>query len=93
MGSLLTCEGVDGTSLVAAGKTLLVTLAVDGDVLLVAALELLDGGLNGLHATLGTHLLGGEVAVKTGTVPVTGDGLGVERHLGAEGLGNTAVSG
>lgn len=66
------------------GQTLLVALTVDGNVLQVAALELLDGGLNVLHATLLTHLLGREVGVETGTVPVTGHGLGVDRDLGAE---------
>lgn len=71
-----------------AGQPLLVTLTVDGNVLLVAALKLLDGGLNVLHATLNTHLLGAEVGVQTGTVPVAGDGLGVERDLGAKLLSN-----
>lgn len=71
-----------------AGKTLVVALSVDGNVLHVAALELLDGGLDVLHATLDTHLLGREVGVETGTVPVAGDGLGVERDLGAELLGH-----
>jgi hypothetical protein len=55
----------------------------------VAALELLDGGLNVLHATLLAHLLGGEVGVQTSTVPVTGHGLGLDRDLGAELLGDT----
>lgn len=71
-----------------AGKTGLVALAVDEDVLLVAALKLLDGSLDVLHATLDTHLLAGEVAVQTGTVPVTRDGLGVDRDLGAKLLGD-----
>lgn len=82
-------EGVDRASLVTAGKALLVTLAVHGNMLGVAALELLDGGLDMLHTALLTHLLGGEVAVKTGTVPVAGNGLGVERDLGTELLGHT----
>jgi hypothetical protein len=81
-------ELINGTSLVAAGEAELVTLAVDGNVLLVAALELLDGSLDVLHATLLAHLLGGEVAVQTGTVPVTGDGLGVDGDLGAKVLGD-----
>lgn len=72
------CEGVDRTSLVSAGKTHAVVLAVDGNVLLVAALELLDCGLDVLHASLLTHLLAGEVAVETGTVPVTWNWLWVE---------------
>jgi hypothetical protein len=77
---------------VATGETLLVTFAVDGDVLLVTAFKLLDGGFDGLHAALGAHLLGGEVGVQTGTVPLAGNGLGVERDLGAELLGNAAVT-
>jgi hypothetical protein len=81
-------EGIDAASLVTAGKTESVVLTVDGNVLLVAALELLDGGLDVLHATLLSHLLGGEVAVKTSAIPVTWDGLGVERDLGAELLSN-----
>ena len=67
-----------------AGETLVVALAVDGDVLLVAGLELLDGILDVLHATLLAHVLGGEVGVEASAVPVTGDGLGVEGDLGAE---------
>lgn len=81
-------ELVDGASLVPAGQALLVALTVDGNVLEVTALKLLDGGLNVLHAALNTHLLAGEVAVQTGTVPVTGDGLGLDRDLGAKLLGN-----
>jgi hypothetical protein len=77
-------ELINGTSLVATSETELVTLAVLLDVLLVVRLKLLDGILNVLHATLNTHLLGGEVAVKAGTVPVTGDGLGVPGYAGTE---------
>lgn len=61
-----------------------VVLAIDGNVLLVAALELLDGGLDVLHAALDAHLLGGEVGVQTGAIPVAGNGLGVEGDLGAK---------
>jgi len=81
-------EGVDAASLVAASQTESVVLTVDCNVLLVAALELLDRSLDVLHATWDTHLLGGEVAVKTSSVPVTRDGLGVERDLGTELLSN-----
>ena len=72
----------------ATSKASLVTLAVDLDVLDVTALKLLDGSLDVLHAALLAHLLGGEVAVETGTVPVTGDRLGVDGDLGAELLGD-----
>ena len=71
-------ELVDAAGLVATGETLLVTLTVDGDVLNVAGLELLHDGLNNLHTTIGTSGVGGDVGVKTGTVPLTLDGLGVE---------------
>lgn len=40
-----------------AGETLLVALAVDGNVLLVATLKLLDGGLDMLHTALSAHFL------------------------------------
>lgn len=73
----------------ATGKTSLVTLTVDGNVLNVTGLELLHGSLDGLHTTLSTGLVGGDVGVKTGTVPVTGDGLGVERDLSTELFGDT----
>lgn len=73
----------------ATSEALVVVLAVNGDVLLVTLAELVDGGLDVLHATLNTHLLGREVAVETGTVPVTGDWLGVQGDLGTEVLGNT----
>jgi hypothetical protein len=62
-------ELVDGASLVTASQAKVVTLTVDGNVLLVPALKLLDGSLNELHATLLAHLLGGEVGVQTGAVP------------------------
>lgn len=54
--------------------------------LLVAGFQLLDGSLNVLHATLLAHLLGGEVGVQTGTVPVTGHGLGVHGDAGTKDL-------
>jgi hypothetical protein len=53
-------------------------------VLNVAGLELLHGGLDSLHTTLGTSGVGGNVGVKTGTVPLTLDGLGLEGDTDAE---------
>jgi len=67
-----------------ASKTKGVVLSVDRNVLLVATLKLLDSSLNMLHATFLAHLLGGEVAVKTSSVPITWDWLRVERDLGTE---------
>jgi hypothetical protein len=72
-----------------ASKAKGVVLSVDCNVLLVAALELLDSSLDVLHASLDAHLLGGEVAVKASSVPVTWNWLGVERDLGTELFGNT----
>jgi hypothetical protein len=69
---------------VLASETKSVVLAIDSDVLLVAALELLDACLNVLHTTWITHLLAGEVAMETSPVPVTGNWLGVESDLGTE---------
>jgi hypothetical protein len=82
-------ELVDVTGLVATGETLLVALTVDGNVFNVAGLELLHGGLDDLHTTIGTSSVGGNVGVKTGTVPLTLDGLGVERDTDTELFGNT----
>jgi len=67
-----------------AGETKGVVLAVNCNVFLVATLELLDRSLNVLHTTLLAHLSTGEIAVKTGSVPVTWDWLGVERNLGTK---------
>jgi hypothetical protein len=74
-------ELVDATGLVTTSETLLVTLTIDGNVLNMAGLELLHGGLNDLHTTLSTHRSGRDVGVETGSVPVTLDGLGVEGDL------------
>lgn len=82
-------EGVNTASLMSAGKTHGVVLSVNSNVLLVATLKLLDGGLNMLHTTFLAHLLTGVVAVKTGSIPVTWNWLGVEGDLGTEFLGNT----
>lgn len=74
-------EVTNVTSLVLAGKTLVVVGTVNGNVLVVALGELLDGSLDGLHTALLAHGLGRVVGVATSTVPVTGDSLGVERDL------------
>jgi len=71
-----------------ASETHGVVLSVNSNVLLVATLKLLNGSLNVLHTTWLAHLLAGEVAMKTGSVPVTWDWLGMERDLGTEFLGN-----
>lgn len=73
----------------ATGHAGLVALTVDLHVLDVTLAESLHGLLNGLHATLLTHGLGGDVAVKTGTVPLAGNGLRVEGNTGTELFGDT----
>ena len=71
----------DVASLVLTSETLVVVSTVDGNVLVVALGELLDGSLNGLHTALLAHRLGRVIGVATSTVPVTGNSLGVERDL------------
>ena len=51
--------------------------------------QLLHGGFNGLHATVGTSLVGGHVGVQTGAVPVTRNGFRGKSNLGTEFLGHT----
>ena len=75
-------------SLVTAGKTEVVVLAVHSDVLVVPLRELGDGLLDVLHASGLTHRLGGVVGVAPGAVPVALEGLGVERDLDAPLLGD-----
>lgn len=82
-------ERVDGAGLVLAGETEFVVRAVDGDVLLVTLGELLESSFDVLHTALLTHLLGGDVGVETGTVPVTWDWLGVEGDLDTEFFSDT----
>jgi hypothetical protein len=67
-----------------ASKTHGVVLSINSNVLLVAALKLLDSSLDVLHTSLLAHLFAGEVAVKTSSVPITWNWLGVERNLGTE---------
>jgi hypothetical protein len=74
---------------VTASETEVVVLAVDGDMLVVPLAEPLDGLLDGLHSSGFTHGLGGEVGVASSTVPVTGEGLGVEGDLDTPLLGDT----
>ena len=81
-------EGIDGARLVVSRQTQGVVGAVDGNVLFVALLQSLDGGLDVLHAAGLAHLLGRDVGVEAGAVPVPGDGLGVEGDLGAKLLGD-----
>ena len=72
-------ELVDLGGLVLPSEAQCVVLSIDGNVLLVALAELLDGSVDLLESSLRTHLLGGEVGVASSSVPVACDGLGVER--------------
>ncbi len=67
-----------------AGHPQSIILSIHLDVLLVTLLELLDGGFDMLHATGLAHFDRRNIGVKTGTVPVAGDGLGMEGDLGAK---------
>lgn len=82
-------EVANVAGLVPTGKTLVVVGTVNGDVLVVSLGELLNGSLDGLHTTLLAHRLGRVVGVATSSVPVTGDGLGVERDLDTPLLGHS----
>lgn len=81
-------ETVNATCLVIPSQTLPVALSIYSNVLFVALLELLHGGFDVLHSALLAHFLGGDVGVKTGTVPVARDRLGAEGDLGAKLFGN-----
>ena len=56
------------------GQALLVAGAVLRDVLGVALGQALNGRLNGLHAAVLAHRLGGVVGVRAGAVPAGGAG-------------------
>lgn len=74
-------ELTDMAGLVTTSQTEVVVLAIHSDMLVVPLGELLDGRLDGLHATLLAHSLGRVVCVATSTIPVTLEGLGVEGDL------------
>ena len=80
-------EFSDVTGLVATSETHVVVLSVDKDVFVVLLGEFFDGSLDDLHTALDTHGGGTEVSVTSGTVPVTGQRLGVEGNLDTPLLG------
>ena len=82
-------EVANVASLVTTGETKVVVFSVDGNVLVVPLAQFLDGSLDGLHASGFTHRLGAVVGVAASAIPVTLEGLGVERDLDAPLLGNT----
>lgn len=81
-------ELVVSGGLVLAGHPEHVVLAVDLHVLDLARRQLLHGRLDVLHAAVRARLLGGDVCVQTGAVPVAWNGLGRKGHLRAKFLGN-----
>ena len=74
--------------LVGAGQAALDAHAVDGDVLVDLLPDGLAPGDDGVPAAVLAHGLGGEVGVGAGAVPVTQDGLGLERGVDPEVLGD-----
>lgn len=77
-------ELVDAAGLVTASETLFVALTVNGNVLVVASFQLLHVSLNDLQTAFSTSSGGRDVGVETGSVPVTLDGLRLERNLDTE---------
>lgn len=82
-------ELADVAGFVATSETHVVVVTVDGDVLVMALAEALNGSFDGLDAVGFTHGLCGEVGVASGTIPVALEGLGVEGDLDAPLFGNT----
>jgi hypothetical protein len=64
-----------------ASQASFVPFTVHSDMLDVFVAEFLDGVEDNLVATGVAHGLGGEVAVAAGSVPVSGNGLGVKGYL------------
>jgi hypothetical protein len=81
-------ESADMAGLVLSGQSHLVVLTIDGNVLHMLLRQFLDGILDSLHSSRFTHGLGGVVGVAPGTVPVTGERLGVERDFDTPFFGN-----
>ena len=77
-------EGIDVAGLVLASQTFFIPGAILGNVLSMALGQTLNGLLNGLHATITTHGLGGVVGVGTSAIPVTLDGLGSKGRYDAK---------
>lgn len=75
-------------SLMATSQPQVVILSVHGDVLGMPLRQLLDSGLDRLHASRLTHLLGRVVGVAASTVPFALEGLGVEGDLDTPLLGD-----
>ena len=82
-------ELVDTCSLVSACHACFIALAVDCNMFQMTLLKLVHYRFDGLETTIKTHILGGDVGMETGAVPVTWDWLGVESDDNAEFFCNT----
>lgn len=82
-------ESTDVASFVLASQTLVVVLAIHGNMLHMAQAHLLDGLFNGCDTAFLTHFQSREVGVATSAVPVTLDGLGMDGDSNAKVFSNT----
>ena len=82
-------EAVNVGCFVLARHAVCISLAVDSNVLNVTLLKLAHHVFNGLEAIVLAHILGGDVGVETGSVPITWNGLWVEGHDNAKFFGDT----
>lgn len=77
------------TSFMSTSQSLIIVFTVDLDVFGMSLAELLNGSFDGLHTTFLSHRFGRKVGVASSSVPVTWDGLGVERDLDSPFLGDS----
>jgi len=82
-------ESSNVASLMATSQPEVVILSVNSDVLIVPLGQLGNGSFDVRHSSRLAHRLGAVVGVAASTVPVTSEGLGVERDLDAPLLRNT----
>eukprot|EP00732_Lithocolla_globosa_P005248 Lithocolla_globosa_v1_NODE_5313_length_1262_cov_1066.448219.p1 type:complete len:374 gc:universal NODE_5313_length_1262_cov_1066.448219:1155-34(-) len=78
----------NGGSLVETSQTTFISFSVHLNVFQVLGAQSLASGFNNFDTTFGTHFLCGVVGVATSTVPVSGDGLGVQSDNNVEFFGN-----
>jgi len=76
------------TCLVKTRQPHIVIFTIHGDMFVVLLGQLFNGGVNVLHSSRLPHRLGAKVGVAASAIPVTLQGLGVERHLDAPLLSN-----
>lgn len=71
------------------GHSVGIAFAVDLDVFRMALLQFLHSLFNVFHTAFFTHLLGGDIRVEAGAVPIARNWLGGEGDFGAEFFGDT----